>query len=182
MSKSNLSEEQLASEVVFAGRMLRVERDRVRLPNGHESTREIVRHPGAVAIVALRGDDVLLVRQYRYALAAETLEIPAGKLEAGEEPHVCAERELREETGYAGNLVSLGTYYSTPGFTDERMHLFLAKDLQWAPLATDEDEFLRVEAVPWDEAVAKAVRAEFYDAKTIMGILLVQSRGLGPAK
>jgi len=181
MTESNLSEERLASEIVFAGRMLRVERDRVRLPNGRESTREIVRHPGAVAIVALRGSDVLLVRQYRYALDAETLEIPAGKLEAAEEPLRCAERELQEETGYAGNLVSLGTYYSTPGFTDERMHLFLAKDLCWAPLAADADEFLKVEAVPWDEAVAKALRAEFHDAKTIMGILLVQCRGLGPS-
>ncbi|MCB8816477.1 NUDIX domain-containing protein [Desulfosporosinus shakirovi] len=176
MEKQNRQEERLDGEVLFEGRMLRLDRDRVRLPNGHESTREVVRHPGAVGIIAILDQQVLLVRQYRYAIAQETLEIPAGKLDPQEPPLDCAVRELREETGYRGSMEHIGTFYTTPGFTDEVMHLFLARDLVWDPLTPDDDEFIEVEKIAWDEAVQRAKQNEFIDAKTILGILLVQGR------
>lgn len=173
----NLREECVQSEVVFSGRLLRIERDVVSLPNGERSTREIVRHSGAVAIVALHEGNLLLVRQYRYALGAETLEIPAGRLEPGEDSLECAERELREETGYRGKMKLLGSCYSTPGFSDEKIFLYLATDLVWDPLKPDEDEFLQVESLPWHEAVHWAQNAQFNDAKTIVGILMLHGRG-----
>lgn len=176
MKRQNLHEERLQQETLFQGRMIRLERDTVRLPNGKSTTREVVRHPGAVGIIALRGDEVLLVRQFRYAIGAETLEIPAGKLESGEEPLTSAERELREETGYRGRMTALGSFYTTPGFTDELMHLFLAQDLVWDPLTPDSDEFLAVETVNWTEALVRARSGGFPDAKTILGLLLVQEK------
>ncbi len=174
MEEDNRREERITGQVVFEGRMIRLERDIVRLPNGLETSREVVRHPGAVGIVALQNDHLLMVRQYRYAIGQETLEIPAGKLDSQELPKDCAERELREETGYRGTLEPIGSVYTTPGFTDEVMHLFLAQDLIWDPLAPDDDEFLEVERVAWDQAVLMAQESKFKDAKTILGILLVQ--------
>lgn len=176
MEDYNRREERIAGEVVFEGRMLRLERDIVSLPNGLEASREVVRHPGAVGIVALQDQHILLVRQYRYAVSQETLEIPAGKLDAQEQPLDCALRELREETGYRGTMEHISSFYTTPGFTDEVIHLFLARDLVWDPLTPDEDEFLGVEAIPWDEAVQNALQNKFNDAKTILGILLVQGK------
>ena len=176
MNEQNRQEQRIEGELVYEGRMLRLERDTVRLPNGLESTREVVRHPGAVAIIALQDQQVLMVRQYRYAIAQETLEIPAGKLDPQELPHACAVRELREETGYRGTMEHIGTFYTTPGFTDEVMHLFLARDLVHDPLTPDDDEFIGVERIPWDEAVHRAHQSQFNDAKTILGILLVQGK------
>ncbi|MDR3288732.1 MAG: NUDIX hydrolase [Peptococcaceae bacterium] len=173
----NLSEQRLRHEVVYEGKFLRLEKDEVLLPNGNQSIREVVRHPSAVAIIAKQEGQLVLVRQYRYALGQETLEIPAGKMEAGEDRDRCAERELREETGYRGRLTYIGSYYSTPGFTDELMYLYLATDLEWDPLAPDEDEFLHVERLPLHTAVADALNGKFVDAKTILGILLAQSKG-----
>ncbi|WP_088226418.1 NUDIX hydrolase [Desulfosporosinus sp. FKB] len=172
--KQKLSETRIAGEVIFEGRMLRLERDKVALPNGSETYREVVRHPGAVAVIALQDQEILMVRQYRYPIARETLEIPAGKIDPQESPLNCAIRELREETGYRGTMELMGTFYTTPGFTDEVMHIFLARDLVWDPLATDDDEFLTVEKIPWSEALRRACQNEFIDAKTILGILLVQ--------
>ncbi|WP_407308367.1 NUDIX domain-containing protein [Desulfosporosinus sp. SB140] len=174
--KLKLSETRIRGEVLFEGRMLRLERDIVRLPNGAEASREVIRHPGAVAIIALQDQEVLLVRQYRYAIGRETLEIPAGKIDPQESPLSCAVRELREETGYSGVMELIGTFYTTPGFTDEVMHIFLARDLVWDPLETDDDEFLAVEKIPWNEALRRAQQNEFIDAKTILGILLVQGK------
>ncbi|HVJ48417.1 NUDIX hydrolase [Desulfitobacterium sp.] len=169
---ADLREECLRQETIFQGRLLRLNRDVVRLPNGAEATREVVIHPGAVAIVAMEGEELLLVKQYRYPIAQETLEIPAGKLESGETPEACAQRELREETGYQGRLTYLGRFYTTPGFSNELIHLFSARDLVWAPLTADEDEFLGVERIPWVEAIRKARNGEFQDAKTALGILI----------
>lgn len=174
MDEQAYLEKRIEGEVVFKGKMLRIECDTVQLPNGMRSTREVVRHPGAVAIIALQEDHVLLVRQYRYPITQETLEIPAGKLDAQETPWACAQRELREETGYRGTLEKISTFYTTPGFTDEIMHLFIARDLIWDPLTLDDDEFIGIERIPWAEAVRKAQHNEFNDAKTILGILLVQ--------
>lgn len=175
-SKQNLREESISQETVFKGRLLHINRDTVRLPNGAEATREVVRHPGAVAIVALAGNDLLLVKQYRYPIDQETLEIPAGKLELGELPENCAQRELREETGYQGRLTYLGKFYSTPGFSNEIIHLFGAEELTWAPLTADDDEFLSVERIPWAEALRQAKNGEINDAKTALGILMLAGR------
>jgi ADP-ribose pyrophosphatase len=172
----DLKEERIDGEVIFEGRIIRLERDRVSLPNGLESTREVVKHPGAVAIVALLDDKLLMVRQYRYPIAQETLEIPAGRLDPLETPLACAQRELREETGYRGTMEKISTYYSSAGFTDEVIHIFLARDLVWDPLSLDSDEFLGLESIPWDEAVRRAHCNDFNDSKTILGILLVQGR------
>lgn len=176
LAEQNRQEERIEGEVLFEGRMLRVVRDTVRLPNGLQTSREVVRHPGAVAIIALQDQHVLLVRQYRYAIAQETLEIPAGKIDPQEPPLDCAVRELREETGYRGTMEHISTFYTTPGFSDEVMHLFLARDLVWDPLTPDEDEFIGVERIPWDEALQMAQENGFNDAKTILGILLVKGR------
>ncbi|HHY27388.1 MAG TPA: NUDIX hydrolase [Desulfitobacterium dehalogenans] len=168
-----LEEKCLEKEIVFAGRMLRMDRDRVRLPNGAETTREVVRHPGAVGILPFKGDELLLVRQYRYPIQQVTLEMPAGKLDPGEEPLVCAERELREETGYRGTLEHLVSIYTTPGFTDEIIHLYKATELVWDPLQADEDEFLNVVSIPWAQAKEQALSGELNDAKTMLAILLL---------
>ena len=176
LNDQKITEERLDGKVLFEGKMIRLEKDTVRLPNGLEATREVVRHPGAVAVVALEGRNLLMVRQYRYPIAIETLEIPAGKLDSQETPMACAQRELREETGFRGALEHISTYYSAPGFTDEVMHIFLARDLVWDPLNPDDDEFIVLEKIPWEEAVHRALRNEFIDAKTILGILLVQGR------
>lgn len=176
LEESNRKEERIRGEALFKGRMLRLERDTVRLPNGLETSREVVRHPGAVGIIALQDQHVLMVRQYRYAIAQETLEIPAGKLDPNEAPIACAQRELREETGYRGTMEHISTFYTSPGYTDEVMHLFFARDLVWDPLAPDDDEFIGLERKPWNEAVQMAQRSEFNDAKTILGILLAQGK------
>ncbi len=175
-SKEDLYEERIDGEVVFPGKRIYVIKDQVRLLNGNTGTRIVVRHPGAVGVVALHEGKIIMVRQYRYAVSQPLLEIPAGKLEKDEDPLVSAERELREETGYRGDLVSLGEIFTTPGFTDEVIHLYLARNLVWDPLAPDVDEFLSVEAIPWEEAVYKAEQGEFADAKTIIGILWAKGK------
>jgi len=176
LERQNRQEIRIDGKVLFEGRMLRLERDVVSLPNGLEAAREVIRHPGAVGIVALQDQHILMVRQYRYAVGQEILEVPAGKLDPQELPLDCAVRELREETGYRGSMEHISTFYTTPGFTDEVMHLFLARDLVWDPLTPDDDEFIGVERISWDEAVQRAQQNKFNDAKTILGILLVQGR------
>jgi len=174
--QENLEEVFLQKEIVFSGRMLRMDRDTVRLPNGEVTTREVVRHPGAVGILPFKGDELLFVRQYRYPLEQITLEMPAGKLDSGEEPYVCAQRELQEETGYRGTLEHLVSIYTTPGFTDEIIHLYKATDLVWDPLEVDEDEFINVVSIPWAKAKEMALSGEIKDAKTLLAILFLMSK------
>lgn len=171
---TNLTEHKLASETVFTGKILTVRRDKVRLPNGREATREVVAHPGAVAVVPVTAaGEVVLVRQYRYPIAQELLEVPAGKLDKGEAPDDCARRELEEETGYrAGRLEHLATFYTAPGFTDEIMHLYLARDLSQTAQNTDGDEFINIEYYKPDQLKALLAAKEIIDAKTIVGLLL----------
>ncbi|NLI93567.1 MAG: NUDIX hydrolase [Peptococcaceae bacterium] len=172
MSEMKLEEKCLRSEMIHDGKIIKVLKDTVSLPNGKTATREVVRHPGAVGIVALHEGKVLMVKQFRYALGQETLEIPAGKIDPGEKPEVCAIRELREETGYEGTLQFLGVFHTSPGFADEKIYLYLAGDLTWSPLQADEDEFIGLTEVPWEEALQSAYRGEIKDAKTVLGILL----------
>jgi ADP-ribose pyrophosphatase len=172
----HLREEVLHSTLAFQGRLLTVRVDTVRLPDGGESTRDIIVHPGAVAMVPLlTADSILLVRQWRTAAGRALLEIPAGTLAAGEAPVACAERELMEEVGYRPNkLTPLGAIYLAPGYSSEKLHLFLAEELTPERLAHDADENLEVECLSWDE-LTRAIRAgEIADAKTLAGLLLVQ--------
>lgn len=174
MNNFEFEEKCLEQETIFEGKYIKVHKDTVLLPDGKKATREVVRHPGAVGIVALIENKIIMVRQYRYALAKETLEIPAGKIDSGEDPEACAVRELREEAGYKGKMSFLGIFNTSPGFADERIYLYLAKDLFWAPLMADDDEFLGVTKIPWKEAVDLAYSGQIQDAKSALGIMLAQ--------
>jgi ADP-ribose pyrophosphatase len=139
-----------------------------------EAEREVVLHRGAVAMVALDTDgEVFLVRQYRHAPGKDLVEVPAGKLAEGEDPQQCARRELMEEIGYdAGEWVKLASFYTSPGFSDEMLHLYLARDLRPGKADPDEDEFLEIMHVPLAEALSMVSRGEIEDSKTIAGLSL----------
>jgi len=158
---------------VFRGRIVELSVDRVRLPNGNVCDLELIRHPGAAAVVPVDGDgQVVLVRQYRYAAGGWLYEVPAGKLDPGEIPEVCARRELEEETGVAaGKLTPLGWIWTTPGFTDEKIWLYLATELTPARQLLQADEVLSVHRLPFAEAVSLARSGEIHDAKSICALL-----------
>ena len=149
--------------------------DTVRLENGRLTEREIVEHPGAVAVVALDGDDnVILVRQFRKPAEMELLEIPAGTLEAGEEPIACAQRELKEETGYLAEcLEQIGGFYSSPGFCTEHIRLYLATGLREGRSAPEDDEAIRIIKVPLSDIPAMVSQGKICDGKSIAGLLSV---------
>lgn len=176
MSDKKLSEKQLDSQLIYDGKVIRLHVDTVELPNGDTTRREIVRHPGAVAIVPIDPNgNVVLVRQFRYAAGRPLLEIPAGTLEAGELPDMCAIRELQEEVGYKpGKLQKIGGIFVAPGYTSEFIHLYLATDLTPSRLDADEDEFLEVEHVSLHLVLQRIRLGEIADGKTISGILLAQ--------
>ena len=165
---------------IYEGKVMRVRRDDVVFPNGDTSVREIVEHNGAVAVAAVDEEGCLyMVRQFRYAFGEELLEIPAGKLEAGEEhaEREAAIRELREETGLtAGSLEYLGVIYPSVAILTERIHLFLAKDLTQGEMDLDEDEFLNVERIPYVELEAMAKRGEIRDSKTLCALYLIRDK------
>ena len=168
-----LYEEGIKSEVLFEGKIITLRRDTVRLPNGNEATREVVEHPGGVAVVAVDADNnVYMVRQYRRPFDTLVLEIPAGKLDSGEEPFVCCQRELEEETGLvAGTYEYLGAFMVSPGFCREWIHIYLARDLKPGKAHLDPDEFLEVEKHSLEELMNKIMNNELVDAKTVIGIL-----------
>ena len=176
----DLTEKLLQSNPIYNGRIIRVRRDEVLLPDGGHGLREVVDHPGGVGILALEADGtVLLVRQYRYAFGRTLLEIPAGKREPGEEPFVTARRELREETGaVAESWTPLGSLIASPGCYDEVLYLYLAQDLHYGATAPDEDEFLAVERMPLDELARLCVDGEITDAKTVCAVLKAKLLGL----
>ena len=179
-TEDRLDHETLESRRVYDGKLLKIDRDRVRLPNGRETDLEIVRHPGASAIVPFVTDDeILMVRQFRYATGGYILEVPAGKLDAGEQPEACARREVEEEVGHrAGRLVRLGAIYTTPGFTDEVIHLWAAHDLEPTAQRLDHDEVLSVERLPFGGALERVRRGEIVDSKTICALMLArEARG-----
>lgn len=165
--------ERLGSREIFRGRTIHVDVDRVRLPNGREMDMELVHHRGAAAVVPVLADGtVLLVRQYRYATGGWLLEIPAGKLDGGEDPESCARRETEEETGYRpAQLQPLGWIWTTPAFADEKIWLYLGTDLIPGRLDPEQHEILSVERVPLDDAVRRAVRGEIHDGKSVCALL-----------
>lgn len=172
----NLIEKKISSDTLYEGKIINVYKDTVSLPNGHESTREWVKHPGASAIIPLLPDNqIILVRQFRYPIDQVTLEVPAGKLDAdGEDPLVCAKRELSEETGYtAGKIWKLTTIATTVGFTNEFIHLFAATDLVAGKQHPDEDEFLNTIKIPITAALQLVETGKIIDAKTIISILFL---------
>lgn len=166
------------TEAIYSGRVVTLVVHDVELPDGKPSKRELVQHPGAVAVVALDAEqNVLLVRQYRIAADQIMLEIPAGTLEAGEDPQVCAIRELQEETGFLpGTIEKIGGIYVAPGYTTEYIHLYLAKDLSASKLDQDEDEFLELNRVPLAAALRMIEAGEIIDGKSISALLLVARR------
>jgi ADP-ribose pyrophosphatase len=169
--------ELLNKEIVYSGRAFTVRRDTLRLPDGHETSFDIVDHVGSVIIIPLDGQgNLLFVRQYRHAAGLDLLELPAGTLNKDEAPDTCAHREIREETGMAaGHMQHLGGFYLAPGYSTEYMHVYLATDLRSDPLAADADEFLTVESIPLARALAIARAGEILDAKSLAAILLAQS-------
>lgn len=177
MQDQQLKETYLSSEEIFTGKIIHVEKWQVRLPDGNTAPREIVLHPGAAAVVPVDEDgNVTLVRQHRVAIDKTTFEIPAGKLDLkGEDPFVCAKRELEEETGlHAENWQLLTTLATTPGFCNERIAIYLATGLTQHEQHTDEDEFLNLVKMPLQEAVAHCMNGHFTDGKTIVGLLMAQ--------
>ena len=170
----DLTEKTRESKTVYQGHIVTVQVDRAELPNGQCAVREVVRHPGGVAVLPLEEDGtVLLVRQFRYPFGKVLLEIPAGKMDkGGEEPRSAALRELGEETGaIPDELISLGSIYVSPGFCDEELHLYLATGLHPGQTHPDEDEFLAPERVPFDELVSRVMAGEIHDAKTVAAVL-----------
>lgn len=173
MVHPDLTEHTLESSDEYRGRLLHVKKDRVRLPDGNESSREYIVHPGAAVILPLFGNgDVLLERQHRYPLRRDFLELPAGKFDPDESELACAQRELQEETGYvARKWRQLPTFYPCIGYANERLVYFLAEDLVFSGESKDADEFLEILRVPFAEALAMVGDGRIDEAKTVMGLL-----------
>ena len=176
---AGLAEHPLTEDVAWTGRIFNVNRLQVELPDGRRALRDVVRHPGAVAIVALTEEGrICLVRQYRTALGRVTVEIPAGKLSAGEDPLECANRELLEETGMvAEKMAFLTTVASSDGFCDELIHIYMATGLTFAKSSPDDDEFINVDLVEVGELVDAVLDGRIEDAKTVVGALLCDAIG-----
>jgi len=161
------------AEEIKSGFQIRVAHEIAELPDGRRLRLDVVRHPGASAVVPFLGEDeVLLIRQYRHAAGGTILEVPAGKLDAGEAPEACAARELEEEAGRrAGRLAKLGWIFTTPGFTDEVIHLFAAFDLEAVPTRHEDDELIELVPMPLARAVERVWAGEIPDAKSALALL-----------
>jgi ADP-ribose pyrophosphatase len=171
----------VSTERIYSGRVVNLDRDTVRFPDGSTGQLEMVRHPGASAVVPLldepRSADprVILVRQFRHAANDFIWEIPAGRLDPGETPATCAHRELEEEIGMTADVLSrLTTIYTTPGFTDERIHIFLAQTLRPGKQRREKDEFMEVQTKKWSEAMTMVRAGDIKDAKTLVGLMYVE--------
>jgi ADP-ribose pyrophosphatase len=170
----NYEEKTIAKEHIYKGGVINVDKLTVLLPNGKEATRDMVSHPGASVIIPIsENDELFMVRQYRKPLEATTLEIPAGKLDAGEDPLDCACRELKEETGInAKNVKHILSIHSTPGFCFEVLHMYVATGLDEGEACSDEDEFISAEKIKISSLIDMVLKHEITDAKSIIGILL----------
>jgi len=177
VTKHPFYEKTVSSQPIFNGRMISLQVDTVRLPNGETATREIVRHPGAVAVIAMRDGRLLVVEQFRKALERVQVEIPAGKLEPGEDPLEAARRELEEETGYrAKSIRHLRSFSTSPGFAEEVVHLYVTEELERGEVRLDEEEFLTCEAIGLDQAEAYIDEGKICDAKTLLAVSLWRNR------
>ncbi len=170
------SEPTVKTEKIYDGRIINVRRDTVKLCNGAEAGREIVEHPGGVCVVACTDEGkILIVKQFRKPFDEETLEIPAGKLDYGEAHYDCGLRELKEETGYtAGRYIYIGEFYPTPGFCNEKIHIYYADNLTKGEQSPDEDEFLEVYEYTYEELLGMIMSGEIHDCKTVIGILMMR--------
>lgn len=170
---SKLKETQLSTQQIYKGSFLDVRRDKVSLPNGKTSVREWINHPGAACIIPVLPDGkIALIKQYRYPVQEEMIELPAGKLDIGETPEVCAKRELEEEIGYsAGKMTFVCNIHPAIGFASEKMWIFLAEKLSQTITNTDHDEFLELMPTELDEAVQMVWNGRITDVKTIIGLL-----------
>ena len=166
-----LTETPLEKNYLYRGKIVNLRVDDAELPNGKPCKREVVEHPGGASVVYVREGKILLVRQFRYPYLEETLEIPAGKLEKGEDPAVTAARELEEEAGFiAGRVEHLFTIYPTPGYSDEKIYIYAARDVREGCARPDEDEFLTGSFYPLDEARRMIGDGTIRDAKTIIAV------------
>ena len=175
---SKLTEKKLSREEIFKGHVVHLVVDRVELENGHETSREVVEHPGGVCVAALtEKNELLFVRQFRYPYGEVVLELPAGTLEKGSTPLENGKRELKEETGLvAQRWEKLGELVTTPGFSDETLHIYLATGLAQQETERDEDEFIELFTLPLEEAYQQAMRGALPDAKTIAGLAMAHAR------
>lgn len=167
-------EKTVSKKDIYQGNVIKVGMLTVTLPNGKEATRDIVYHPGASVVIPISSDNELyMVRQYRKPIDKESLELPAGKLDQGEAPEICAHRELKEETGLeAGKMKHIVSVHSTPGFCNEVLHMYVATELKEGEACADEDEFISSEKIPVKKLVDMVLDHKITDAKTIIGILL----------
>ncbi|WJY28639.1 MULTISPECIES: NUDIX hydrolase [Sporosarcina] len=177
---AKFEEKTITSETIYEGKIIDLRVEEVELPNGKRSSRELIKHPGAVAVIALTDQGkIVLVEQFRKALERTIIEIPAGKIDPGEQPELTAARELEEETGYrAGSLEYLQSFATSPGFADEIIHLYVAQDLERVdnPAEGDEDEFLNVLECTLKQAETMVEDGRIYDAKTAFAVLYVKQR------
>ena len=169
----DFEEKTIGTTPIYDGKIIHVRVDDVVLPNGKTAKRELISHGGGVGLLAVKDNgEVLMVEQFRIAAKSKMLEIPAGKLEKGEDPLECGKRELIEETGYkAGKIQFLGDYYATPGYCEEVLHLYLATELEFVGQHLDPDEFLNVKTYTLDELFDMVMNNKIYDAKTAIAIL-----------
>lgn len=179
--------QRIGTRRAYEGRLLQVDVDTLAAPDGRRFDLEIIRHPGAAAVVPMLSDpgaedpSILLLRQFRYATGGRLWEIPAGVLEEGEDPLTCARRELAEETGAtAGSIDHLTTFYTTPGFTDELIHLFVATVIEVGEPSREQDEFIEVKVVALSEALAMIRDGQIVDGKSIVALLYLAGFRLGP--
>ncbi len=177
----------LSARRLHTGRVINLDLDDVRFPNGATGQLEMVRHPGAAAVLPFLDPPsapdprVILLRQFRHAADGYIDEVPAGRLDSGETPAQCAQRELQEETGYtASHVVPLLAIYTTPGFTDERIHLFCAHGLSPGAPSRDIDELIELQIVPWSEVRSRVRRGRIQDAKTLTTLLFCEAHVVGP--
>lgn len=173
-----LKEKTLNKNYVYKGKIINLRVDDAVIPNGKIKKREVVEHPGGVGVAALtKNDEILLVRQFRYPYGEEILEIPAGKREAGEDPLCCGKRELEEEAGATSESFELlSAMYPTPGYTDEVIYIYFAKDVEFTNAHPDDDEFVEVIKIPFEQALKMVLSNEIKDAKTQIAILMINAK------
>lgn len=172
------TEKTINSELIFEGRVVKLYKDKIELSTGKESFREVVKHSGGVVILAKKGDKILLVKQFRYPMKEVLYELPAGKLEVGENPFEAAKRELEEETGYCANKwTNLGYVYTSPGYSDEKLYLYEAEDLEFTHCHPDEGEIIQALEYKYDDVLKMVDKGEINDAKTLCALMRAQIKG-----